>query len=76
MSLNQNGFSLRVLNNLGIEVDKVSRKNCKIVDQLKANRVKGWVLQRVKFMNFSFFFFKLWVYLFIYLWLCWIFVSV
>lgn len=55
MSLNQNGFSLRVLNNLGIEVDKVNRKHCKIVDELKANRVKGWVLQRVKFINFSFY---------------------
>lgn len=52
ISLTQNDVSLRVLNDLGTEVDKVNRKNCEILYQVKANRVKGWVPQRVKFVIF------------------------
>lgn len=37
MSLTQNDVSLRVLNDLGTEVDKVNRKNCEIIYQVKAN---------------------------------------
>lgn len=46
MSLTQIDVSLRALNDLGTEVDKANRKNCEIIYQVKANRVKGWVPQR------------------------------
>lgn len=37
-------FLSKSLNHLGIDVDKVNRRNCKIVHQVKENRRKGWVL--------------------------------
>lgn len=36
-------FLSRSLNDLGIDVNKMNRRNCKIVYQVKENRGKGWV---------------------------------